>query len=113
MEPEDGKIDLKNDNPGADSGDDSNNEIENDHIISTSSKRPDREKTEDAKKRGEDIIREKDPVKIIEKAPPALLNKAVEEVEEDIPEPEGDLIAEDPKTKEEKRRRSRRDRRSQ
>lgn len=102
MEPEDEKIGIKKDDAGSESGDDGNNEIENDNIISTKSKKPDRKIIEDAKNREEDIIQEKDPVKIIEKAPQALLNKAVEEVEEDIPELEGDLIAEDPKRKKKK-----------
>ena len=92
---EDGKSIIKNDDAGSDSEDDDDSENEN--IISTKLKNPDRKKNEDAK----DIIQEKDPLKIIEKAPDDLLTAALDEVEEANPELDRSMVVEPPKRKKE------------
>ena len=85
---------IKND-ARSDSEDDDDSENEN--IISTKSNQPDRKKNEDAK----DIIQEKDPLKIIEKAPDDLLTAALDEVEEANPDLDRSMVVEPPKRKKE------------
>ena len=93
---EDEKIDIKNDDAGSDSEDDDDSENEN--IISAKPKNSDRKKNEDAKA----IIQEKDPLKIIEKAPVDLLNEAMDEIEESNPELDRSMVVEAPKRKKKK-----------